>query len=103
MEAEGYQQMRRKRGVPNRWPTALTKEIARLVDEVEIHPAQVNRLADPQPMPIHHCQQQLIALPLPTHPASGIDQPAAPRRVSDICDLAVFRTSSVLPQAIKPR
>src|SRR6516164_4993070 len=73
-EPRGIGLQRVRRGPATFDPPNPERAISRRI-EVKVSPAQVYRLADPQPMPVHHRQQQLIALTLPTDAAGGIDHP----------------------------
>src|SRR6516165_9486777 len=73
-EPRGIGLQRVRRGLAAFDPPNPERAISRRI-EVKVSPAQVYRLADPQPMPVHHRQQQLIALTLPTDAAGGIDHP----------------------------
>src|SRR5215469_10134103 len=73
-EPRGVWLQRVRRGLAAVDPPNPERAISRRI-EVKVSPAQVYSLADPQPMPVHHRQQQLIALTLPTDAAGGIDHP----------------------------
>ena len=42
--------------------------------EIEVCPAQIDSLADPQPMTKHQSEQELVAVALATHIACCLDQ-----------------------------
>src|SRR6516162_11868601 len=67
------------------------RAIARRI-KIKVTPAQVDRLAHPQPVPKHHRQEQLVAPLLSAHTPCGIDHTA--RLVRRSAALAVQRLNA---------